>query len=204
MQNFHLDMELPEAPLKIYIAANGPRMAELAGEIADGTVGWFQSLEYVRNVTMPAIRRGAERAGRSLEGFDVTVGLPGGRDARRQRHREVEGARDDVRDGARLGAVLPRQRQGRGLRRRGRGDRRARARGRPPRCRRARAGRDGGGDGDGRERRPRPRARSRPIARPASRDPSPSLAARRLLPAVRGALPGGVALASCRSSTSRR
>ena len=37
VQNFHLDMELPEAPLKIYIAANGPRMAELAGEIADGT-----------------------------------------------------------------------------------------------------------------------------------------------------------------------
>ena len=76
VQNFHLDMELPEAPLKIYVAANGPRMAELAGEIADGTVGWFHSLEYVRDVTMPAIRRGAERAGRSLDGFDVTVGFP--------------------------------------------------------------------------------------------------------------------------------
>jgi len=76
VQNFHLDMELPEAPLKIYIAANGPRMAELAGEIADGTVGWFHSLEYVRDVTMPAIRRGAERAGRSLDDFDVTVGFP--------------------------------------------------------------------------------------------------------------------------------
>ena len=76
VQNFHLDMQLPAAPLKIYIAANGPRMSELAGEIADGTVGWFHSLEYVRDVTMPAIRRGAERAGRSLEGFDVTVGFP--------------------------------------------------------------------------------------------------------------------------------
>jgi alkanesulfonate monooxygenase SsuD/methylene tetrahydromethanopterin reductase-like flavin-dependent oxidoreductase (luciferase family) len=76
VRNFHLDMELPEAPLKIYIAANGPRMAELAGEIADGTVGWFHSLEYVRDVTMPAIRRGAERAGRSLDDFDVTVGFP--------------------------------------------------------------------------------------------------------------------------------
>jgi alkanesulfonate monooxygenase SsuD/methylene tetrahydromethanopterin reductase-like flavin-dependent oxidoreductase (luciferase family) len=76
VKNFHLDMELPEAPLKIYVAANGPRMTELAGEIADGTVGWFQSLEYVRDVTMPALRRGAERAGRSLEGFDATVGFP--------------------------------------------------------------------------------------------------------------------------------
>ncbi len=76
VKNFHLDIELPEAPLKIYVAANGPRMTELAGEIADGTVGWFQSLEYVRDVTMPALRRGAERAGRSLEGFDATVGFP--------------------------------------------------------------------------------------------------------------------------------
>ena len=51
-------------------------MIELAGEIADGIVGWYQSLEYVRDVTMPALRRGAERAGRSLDGFDATVGFP--------------------------------------------------------------------------------------------------------------------------------
>jgi alkanesulfonate monooxygenase SsuD/methylene tetrahydromethanopterin reductase-like flavin-dependent oxidoreductase (luciferase family) len=76
VRNFHLDMQLPEEPLKIYVAANGPRMTELAGEIADGTVGWFQSLEYVHDVTMPALRRGAARAGRSLEGFEATVGFP--------------------------------------------------------------------------------------------------------------------------------
>ena len=76
VRNFHLDMQLPEAPIRIYVAANGPKMTELAGEIADGTVGWFHSLEYVRDVTMPALRRGAERAGRSLDGFDATVGFP--------------------------------------------------------------------------------------------------------------------------------
>lgn len=76
VHDFHLDMELPAEPLKIYVAANGPRMSELAGELADGTVGWFHSLEYVRDVTMPAIRRGAARAGRSLEGFEATVGFP--------------------------------------------------------------------------------------------------------------------------------
>ena len=76
VRNFHLDMELPQPPPKIYIAANGPRMIELAGEVADGMVGWFQSLEYVRDVTMPALRRGAERAGRSLDGFEATVGFP--------------------------------------------------------------------------------------------------------------------------------
>jgi alkanesulfonate monooxygenase SsuD/methylene tetrahydromethanopterin reductase-like flavin-dependent oxidoreductase (luciferase family) len=75
VRNFHLDMELP-APPRITIAANGPRMIELAGEIADGTIGWFQSLEYVRSVTMPALRRGAERVGRSLDGFEATVGFP--------------------------------------------------------------------------------------------------------------------------------
>jgi alkanesulfonate monooxygenase SsuD/methylene tetrahydromethanopterin reductase-like flavin-dependent oxidoreductase (luciferase family) len=76
VRDFHLDMELPQPPPKIYVAANGPRMIELAGEVGDGMVGWFQSLEYVRDVTMPALRRGAERAGRSLEGFDATVGFP--------------------------------------------------------------------------------------------------------------------------------
>jgi alkanesulfonate monooxygenase SsuD/methylene tetrahydromethanopterin reductase-like flavin-dependent oxidoreductase (luciferase family) len=75
VRNFHLDMELP-APPKITIAANGPRMTELAGEIADGTIGWFQSLEYVRDVTMPALHRGAERAGRSLDDFEAAVGFP--------------------------------------------------------------------------------------------------------------------------------
>ena len=51
-------------------------MIELAGELADGIVGWFQSRRVRREVTLPALRRGAERAGRSLDGFDVTVGFP--------------------------------------------------------------------------------------------------------------------------------
>lgn len=76
VRNFHLDMELPQPPPQIYVAANGPRMIELAGELADGMVGWFQSLEYVRDVTMPALRRGADRSGRSLTGFDATIGFP--------------------------------------------------------------------------------------------------------------------------------
>jgi probable F420-dependent oxidoreductase len=76
VSNFHLDMELPQPPPRIYVAANGPRMLELAGELADGIVGWFHSVEYVREVTMPALRRGAERGGRTLDGFDATVGFP--------------------------------------------------------------------------------------------------------------------------------
>ena len=189
---------------KIYIAANGPRMVELAGEIADGTVGWFHSLEYVRDVTMPALRRGAERARTVARGLRRDGRLPGGRDARRQRDRAVEGARDDVRDRARLRAGLPRQRQGGRVRRRGGGDRRARARRRPPRRGRARAGRDGGGDGDGRERRPRPRP-DRGVSRGRS-DGSPSAARRRPAAITRctRATSRSSRSRSCRSSTSRR
>src|SRR3954452_17915867 len=76
VRNFHLDLELPEARLPIYVAANGPRMLELAGELADGIVGWFQSVEFVEQVTLPALRRGADRAGRSLDGFELTIGFP--------------------------------------------------------------------------------------------------------------------------------
>ena len=101
-------MQLPEAPIKIYMAANGPKMAELAGEIADGTVGWFHSLEYVRDVTMPALRRGAERAGRSLDGFDATVGFPAVVTRDDSGIDQAKGPRDDVRDRARLGAAVPR------------------------------------------------------------------------------------------------
>ena len=157
VRNFHLDMELPQPPPKIYIAANGPRMMELAGEIADGMVGWFQSLEYVRDVTMPALRRGAERAGRSLDGFDVTVGFPA---VVTRDDSGIEQAKGQVMMFAtalELDAVVPRERPRGRVLGGGGGDRRAGARGRPPRRRRAGHRRDGGGDGHGRQRRARAR-----------------------------------------------
>jgi probable F420-dependent oxidoreductase len=76
VRGFHLDMEPPQRPAKIYVAANGPKMLQLAAELADGIIGYFHSVEYVRDVVVPNLRIGAERAGRSLEGFDVTVGFP--------------------------------------------------------------------------------------------------------------------------------
>jgi probable F420-dependent oxidoreductase len=76
VRGFHLDMEPPQRPAKIYVAANGPKMIQLAAELADGIVGYFHSVEYVRDVVVPNLRIGAERAGRTLDGFDVTVGFP--------------------------------------------------------------------------------------------------------------------------------
>lgn len=49
----------------IFLSAVGPQMAELAGERADGVfVHGFSTAGYLRDVTVPAIARGAVRGGR--------------------------------------------------------------------------------------------------------------------------------------------
>jgi probable F420-dependent oxidoreductase len=76
VRNFQLTMQPPERPPRIYMAAIGPQMLRLAGELADGVLGYCWSLEYVRGVVLPNLRAGAERAGRDLAGFDVACGFP--------------------------------------------------------------------------------------------------------------------------------
>lgn len=63
----------PPAQVPIYLATLGPRALELTGELADG---WVAS-SFLPTRAAPffeAIRRGAARAGRSLEGFEVVAG----------------------------------------------------------------------------------------------------------------------------------
>jgi probable F420-dependent oxidoreductase len=78
VKNFQLHMAPPEKPIPIYMAAIGPKMLQLAGEIADGVLGYFYSLPYLEQVVLPNLEIGAKRAGRSLsrDHFDVAVGLP--------------------------------------------------------------------------------------------------------------------------------
>src|SRR5215216_7168798 len=57
--------------LPIYIAALSPNMLRLAGEIGDGVMLWLCNPEYVREVVVPAVSEGRERAGKSMEGFDI-------------------------------------------------------------------------------------------------------------------------------------
>ncbi len=76
VQGFQLQMQPPERPVRIYMAAIGPQMTRLAGEVADGILGYCYSAEYVRESVLPNLLAGAERAGRSLEGFDVACGFP--------------------------------------------------------------------------------------------------------------------------------
>jgi probable F420-dependent oxidoreductase len=59
----------------IFLAGVGPRMTEMAGEVADGfIVHPFGSERSLRELTIPAVERGATRAGRSLA--DVEVAFP--------------------------------------------------------------------------------------------------------------------------------
>jgi probable F420-dependent oxidoreductase len=76
VRGFQLTMQPPERPVRIYMAAIGPQMLRLAGELADGVLGYCWSLEYLRTVVRPNLQAGAERGGRSLEGFDVACGFP--------------------------------------------------------------------------------------------------------------------------------
>jgi len=58
-------------PVPIYVAAEGPKTLELAGEIADGVIcGMGLSPEVVK-LTLDHLAIGAERAGRNLDEIDI-------------------------------------------------------------------------------------------------------------------------------------
>jgi probable F420-dependent oxidoreductase len=72
LKNFRLSIPAPVPPPRIYLAALGPRMCELAGEVADGVL-----LNWMPPSAVPAslghVEAGARRAGRSLADVDVAV-----------------------------------------------------------------------------------------------------------------------------------
>ena len=85
----HFQLPLPDGPGKaltltvhpvrehipIYLAAVGPRNLELTGEIADGWLPVFFSPDHAAE-QLTQIRAGADKAGRSLDGFDVVPTVP--------------------------------------------------------------------------------------------------------------------------------
>jgi alkanesulfonate monooxygenase SsuD/methylene tetrahydromethanopterin reductase-like flavin-dependent oxidoreductase (luciferase family) len=66
----------PRADIPIYVAALSPAMLRLAGEIADGAMLWLCNPDYIRQVVVPAVAEGRERAGKPLDGFDVVAAVP--------------------------------------------------------------------------------------------------------------------------------
>lgn len=62
-------------PPRIFLAGVGQAMTEVAGEVADGFICHaFTTPRYLREATIPALARGAQRAGRSVD--DVEVSAP--------------------------------------------------------------------------------------------------------------------------------
>ena len=63
----------PYGPPPIHLAGVGPRMTEVAGEVADGFLAHaFTTERYLHEVTLPALRRGFDTAGRDGTGFEIS------------------------------------------------------------------------------------------------------------------------------------
>ncbi len=61
-------------PIRIHLAAVNPYMCQVAGELADGLrVHPICSPQFLRDVMLPAVRKGAARQGRDLHGFEIAV-----------------------------------------------------------------------------------------------------------------------------------
>lgn len=73
---------------KIFLAAVGGLMTEVAGEVCDGIFcHGFTTERYLREVTLPALERGRAKAGKTLTGFEVAgpfFVVTGGNEAERE------------------------------------------------------------------------------------------------------------------------
>lgn len=58
---------------RVVLAAVGPHMTEVAGEVADGMIIHpFSTVAYIESVTLPAIERGLAKAGRARADFEIS------------------------------------------------------------------------------------------------------------------------------------
>ena len=63
----------PYGAPKVYLAAVGELMTEVAGEVADGLlVHPFSTERYIREVTLPALERGLAKSGRDAKDFPIS------------------------------------------------------------------------------------------------------------------------------------
>lgn len=59
---------------RVFVAAVGPLMTEVAGEVCDGMFAHpFTTAEYLQDITLPALAAGRAKSGRSAEGFEVAL-----------------------------------------------------------------------------------------------------------------------------------
>jgi probable F420-dependent oxidoreductase len=64
----------PYGPPKVFLAGVGMQMTEVAGEVCDGFIAHgFTTERYLREVSIPALRRGMEKSGRKPEDFQLSL-----------------------------------------------------------------------------------------------------------------------------------
>jgi F420-dependent oxidoreductase-like protein len=73
---FHFMGYEPRADLPVYIAGLSPAMLRLAGELADGVILWLCEPGYIREVVVPEVTKGRDKAGKPLDGFDIVAAVP--------------------------------------------------------------------------------------------------------------------------------
>jgi probable F420-dependent oxidoreductase len=63
----------PHGDARIFLAGVGALMTEVAGEVCDGFIcHGFTTERYFREVTLPALERGRAKAGKTMEGFEIS------------------------------------------------------------------------------------------------------------------------------------
>jgi probable F420-dependent oxidoreductase len=59
---------------RVFLAAVGARMTEVAGEVCDGLLAHgFTTEAYLRETTLPALERGLEKSGRTRDDFQISL-----------------------------------------------------------------------------------------------------------------------------------
>jgi probable F420-dependent oxidoreductase len=63
----------PHGDARIFLAGVGELMTEVAGEVADGFIcHGFTTRRYLDEVTLPALEKGRTKAGKTMEGFELS------------------------------------------------------------------------------------------------------------------------------------
>jgi coenzyme F420-dependent glucose-6-phosphate dehydrogenase len=76
----------PDQPLPLYVAASGPAAARLAGRVADGFICTSgKGMELYSETLLPALREGAEKAGRDYDAIEKLIEIKVSFDTDRQR-----------------------------------------------------------------------------------------------------------------------
>ncbi len=73
--NVHAELDVPDGmPVPVIISALAPRMLQLAGSVADGTITWMAGVKSIESHVVPRISAAASEAGETNP--RVCVGLP--------------------------------------------------------------------------------------------------------------------------------